>query len=97
MQDLIGYDAIIEDSMREVIVSILRKIEKNGLIGEHYFIIGFLTSSSGVEVPDSLKEKYPDEMTIAIQHQYRSLSVKENGFSISLSFGGKFEKTLRSI
>jgi hypothetical protein len=92
MQDLIGYDEIIESSMREVIHDILKKVEKSGLVGQHYFIIGFLTVFPGAKVPKILKDKYPEEMTIAIQHQYRGLSVTDDGFNISLSFGGKFEK-----
>jgi hypothetical protein len=92
MQDLIGYDEIIEESMREVIVAILKKIEKNGLVGEHYFLIGFLTVFPGAKVSKTLKEKYPEEMTIAIQHQYGGLEVTDEGFKITLSFSGKSEK-----
>jgi hypothetical protein len=92
MQDLIGYDEIIENSMRGVIFEALKKIEKSGLLGKHYFIITFLTRFPGATVPKTLSEKYPEEMTIAIQHQYKALSVTEDGFKISLSFGGKFEK-----
>jgi hypothetical protein len=92
MEDLVGYDEIIEESMREVICEILKRVQKNGLLGQHYFIIGFITVFPGVVIPESLKEKYPEEMTIAIQHQYRSLVVDDEGFKISLSFGGKFEK-----
>ena len=92
MQDLIGYDEIIENSMRSVIVETLKKIEKNGLPGKHYFIVTFLTRFPGALVPASLSEKYPDEMTIAIQYQYKSLVVEHDFFKVSLSFGGKYEK-----
>lgn len=91
-QDLIGYDDIIENSMRLVICETLKKIEKTGLLGEHYFIITFATKMSGVDVPESLKEKYPEEMTIVIQNQYKSLKVGQENFTISLSFNGKYEK-----
>ena len=92
MQDLIGYDEIIENSMRSVIYETLKKIEKTGLPGKHYFIITFLTRFPGVELPKSLVEKYPEEMTIAIQYQYKSLVVEQEQFKISLSFSGKNEK-----
>lgn len=92
MEDLIGYDEIIEKSMRDVIGETLRRVQKKGLIGGHYFIVTFITKFPEVAIPESLIEKYPEEMTIAIQHQYRSLVVDEMGFKISLSFGGKFEK-----
>jgi hypothetical protein len=92
MQDLIGYDEIIESSMRSVIYETLKKIEKTGLPGKHYFIVTFATKFSGVSIPKSLAEKYPEEMTIAIQYQFKSLVVDKEFFKISLSFGGKFEK-----
>lgn len=92
MQDLIGYDEIIENSMRSVIFETLKKIEKSGLPGKHYFVVTFLTQFPGVSVPKTILEKYPDEMTIAIQFQFKNLVVENNSFKISLSFGGKFEK-----
>jgi hypothetical protein len=92
MQDLIGYDEIIENSMRSVIYETLKKIEKTGLPGKHYFIVTFLTRFPGVSIPKHLIEKYPEEMTIAIQYQYKSLLVEQDSFKISLSFGGKNEK-----
>jgi hypothetical protein len=92
MQDLIGYDEIIENSMRLVILETLKKIEKTGLIGKHYFIVTFLTHFPEVSIPKHLLEKYPEEMTIAIQYQYKSLVVQDNLFKISLSFNGKYEK-----
>jgi len=92
MQDLIGYDEIIENSMRSVIFETLKKIEKPGLPGKHYFIITFLTRFPGASIPKTLSEKYPDEMTIAVQYQYKSLVVEHDFFKISLSFGGKYEK-----
>lgn len=94
MQDLIGYDEIIENSMRSVIHETLKKIEKTGLPGGHYFIINFLTRFPGVSIPKHLLEKYQEEMTIAIQYQYKSLVVEGEAFKISLSFGGKYEKLL---
>ena len=92
MQDLIGYDEIIENSMRSVIYETLKKIEKTGLPGKHYFIVTFLTRFSGVSIPKSLIEKYNEEMTIAVQYQYKSLVVEHDFFKISLSFAGKYEK-----
>ncbi|MES2961004.1 MAG: ClpXP protease specificity-enhancing factor SspB [Pseudomonadota bacterium] len=92
MQDLIGYDEIIENSMRSVIYETLKKIEKTGLPGKHYFIVTFLTRFPGVFIPKSLLEKYHEEMTIAVQYQYKSLVVEHDSFKISLSFAGKYEK-----
>lgn len=90
-QDLIGYDEIIENSMRSVISETLKKVQATGLMGDHYFVITFLTRFSGVKIPKKLSEKYQDEMTIVIQHQFKSLSVENDQFKVSLSFDGNFE------
>ncbi len=92
MKDLIGYDKIIENSMREVIKQVLVKTEKSGLIGEHYFVISFLTSNKGVKMPKKLKDKFPEEMTVVIQYQFNYLIARDNYFVVSLSFGGDFEE-----
>ncbi len=92
MQDLIGYDEIIENSMRTVIHETLKKVEKTGLLGKHYFVLTFLTNFPGLTIPKSLKEKYAEEMTIVIQHQYKTFVVEQDCFKISLSFSGKYEK-----
>jgi hypothetical protein len=92
MEDLIGYDEIIENSMRLVIFEALKKVEKNGLLGKHYFVITFSTRFSGIVLPKFLLEKYPEEMTIALQYQYKNLVVENECFKISLSFKGKYEK-----
>jgi hypothetical protein len=92
MQDLIGYDEIIENSMRSVIFETLKKVEKIGLPAKHYFVVTFLTRFPGVAIAKSLQEKYPEEMTIAIQYQYKNLIVDHDYFKISLSFNGKYEK-----
>lgn len=91
-QDLIGYDDIIEGSMRSVIYETLKKVEKTGLPGNHYFMVTFATRFPGVVLPKYLLEKFHEEMAIAIQFQYRGLVVGEDHFKISLSFGGKYEK-----
>lgn len=92
MQDLIGYDEIIEDSMRQVIYRTLKKIEKSGLPGKHYFMITFLLDYPGVKVSKAIKEKYHEEMSIAVQYQFRDLIVSENLFEITLSFSGKSQR-----
>ncbi len=91
-QDLIGYDEIIENSMRTVIYETLKKIEKNGLPGKHYFVISFLTNFPETKIPPRLKEKYSDEMTIVMQYQYKDLEVNHDEFIVSLSFAGRFER-----
>ena len=72
--------------MRGVVRDALRRIEKSGLIGAHHFYLTFKTHAEGVDIPDFLKEQYPDEMTIIIQHQYWALKVKEDYFEVTLTF-----------
>ena len=92
-EDKIGYDEIIEDAMRSVICETLRKVvHHNGLPGKHYLVITFLTHFPGAKVPANLLEKFPEEMTIALQFQFKNLVVREDRFDISLSFAGKYER-----
>src|SRR5690606_6932400 len=88
MEDLIGYDQIIENSMRNVIYEALKRVEKTGLPGNHHFVVSFTTNHPGVLIPQHLKEKFSEEMTIIIQHQFSSLIVGKNNFEITLSFSG---------
>ncbi len=85
-EDLLRYDLMIETALREVVYQTMTKVAKDGLPGEHHFYITFLTRDPGVEIPDYLREQYPEEMTIVLQHQYYNLKVDKQGFSVSLSF-----------
>jgi len=88
MQDKIGYDIIIESAMRDVVSNVLKKVKNKGLKGEHHFVITFSTKHSGVIVSEAIKQRFPSEMTIIIQHQFQSLQVLDNCFKITLSFSG---------
>src|SRR6202451_4190980 len=85
-KDFIGYQALTDSALRGVVRDALRRIEKSGLIGAHHFYLTFKTHFEGVDIPDFLKEQYPDEMTIIIQHQYWALKVKEDYFEVTLTF-----------
>jgi uncharacterized protein len=85
-KDFIGYQALTDSALRGVVRDALRRIEKSGLIGAHHFYLTFKTHFEGVEIPDFLKEQYPDEMTIIIQHQYWALKVKDDYFEVTLTF-----------
>lgn len=93
-QDLIRYDILAQDALRGVIRKVLSEVTKTGLPGEHHFFITFLTSAPGVRVSARLREKYPDLMTIVIQHQYWDLNVTDTGFEIGLSFSDIPERLL---
>ena len=85
-KDFIGYQALTDSALRGVVRDALRRIEKSGLIGAHHFYLTFKTHADGVDIPDFLKEQYPDEMTIIIQHQYWALKVKDDYFEVTLTF-----------
>ena len=85
-KDFIGYQALTDSALRGVVRDALRRIEKSGLIGAHHFYLTFKTHADGVDIPDFLKEQYPDEMTIIIQHQYWALKVKDDYFELTLTF-----------
>jgi hypothetical protein len=93
-QDLMGYEAMAQEALRGVIKAALKRAaEPQGLPGAHHFYITFKTRGAGVTAPPDLAEKYPDEMTIVLQHQYWDLAPGETFFSVTLRFGGQ-PKTL---
>jgi hypothetical protein len=78
--------------MRNAVKNILLKIQNNGLQGDHHFVISFLTNNKEVKISKELKQKFPKEMVIVLQHQFKDLKVNDDGFSVSLSFNGIYEK-----
>ncbi len=88
---MINYDELVQNALRGVVIAVLKDVEKNGLPGEHHFYIAFKTHAEGVEISPHLKSRYPDEMTIVVQHRYWGLKVDENQFEIGLSFNQKPE------
>lgn len=84
--DKIDYDHLVEDALRAVPKKVLKKAEKSGLPGEHYFYITFKTQHPDVVLPDHLRATHPEEMTIVIQYQFRDLEVDKRCFSVTLSF-----------
>ncbi len=85
-KDLIGYDGLVDAALRGVVRQALRDVAERGLLGAHHLYISFHTGDPGVDIPDFLRERYPDEMTIVLQHQYWGLDVRDDAFSIGLSF-----------
>ena len=88
-ESLIPYDEIVQDALRAVVGRVLGEVElSGGLPGEHHFYITFKTRAPGVSIPKHLMERFPDEMTIVIQHRFWDLKVEDDSFSVGLSFGG---------
>jgi hypothetical protein len=84
----IDYAKLQQEAMRGVVRAVLQRIVKTGLPGEHHFYISFLTQAQGVILSKRLKEKYPSEMTIVLQHRFWDLIVSEDRFEVKLTFDG---------
>jgi uncharacterized protein len=93
-KDLIRYDLLVQDALKGVVRRVLIDAGKDGLPGEHHFYISFRTDFPGVRLSNRLREKYPQEMTIVLQHQFWDLGVTEHAFEIGLSFSGVPERLL---
>lgn len=85
-EDLIRYDILTQEALRGVIKRVLEEVMNCGLPGEHHFFITFDTNHPGVRLSKRMKERYPEDMTIVIQHTYWDLEVNEGSFKIDLSF-----------
>jgi uncharacterized protein len=83
---LIPYDDVVQEALRAVVGRVLGDVCKNGLPGDHHFYITFKTRAPGVAIPVHLMERFPDEMTIVVQHKYWDLKVDTEHFEIGLSF-----------
>ena len=87
----INYKALIENAMLNMVKDILKKISQSGLPKNNHFLITFFSNSKGVIIPDWMKEKYPDKMTIIIRNWFENLKVTEKKFEISLNFNNTVE------
>lgn len=92
VQDLIRYDILAQEALRGVIRKVLAEVAATGLPGNHHFFITFLTGAPGVRISSRLKEKYPEQMTVVLQHQFWDMLVTDQLFEIGLSFGDVPEK-----
>ncbi|OHV76558.1 SspB family protein [Rhizobium sp. LCM 4573] len=92
-QDHIRYDILAQDALRGVIRKVLAEVAATGrLPGDHHFFITFLTGAPGVRISQHLKAKYPEQMTIVVQHQFWDLKVTDTMFEIGLSFSDTPER-----
>jgi len=87
----IEYGNLMHAAMRGLIQKVLTQVAKNGLPGDHHFFISFDTGHPDVELADWLSDRFPDDMTIVIQHWYDALTVSDEGFAITLNFGDQAE------
>ena len=86
MARTIDYGSLMHSAMRSLIQKVLTDVQQNGLPGEHHFFITFDTMHPDVEIADWLSDRYPEEMTIVLQHWFQGLEVSDEGFAVTLSF-----------
>jgi len=91
-KDALRYDEMVEEALRGVVRKALTEAAEQGLPGAHHFYITFETGHPHVAIADHLKSRYPEEMTIVLQHQFWGLEVEESRFSVTLSFNDRHER-----
>jgi hypothetical protein len=94
MARTIDYGTLMHRAMRGLIQTVLADVARDGLPGAHHFFITFDTTYPGVELADWLRERYPTEMTVVIQHWFENLTVTDDHFTITLNFGNQPEPML---
>ena len=87
MTRVIDYGNLMHKAMRSLIHEVLTDVAADGLPGEHHFFITFDTGHPDVDIADWLRDRYPGEMTVVMQHWYENLDVRPEGFSVTLNFG----------
>lgn len=92
MTRTIDYGAMMHRAMRSLIQEVLQDVATHGLPGEHHFLITFDTRHEGVSMADWLRERYPDQMMIVMQHWFDDLQVGDHGFEVTLNFGDQPER-----
>ena len=82
----LNYGRFMEKAMRGVMAEVLGQVARQGLPGDHYFYITFATDHPGVDMPDWLRKRYPDEMMIVLQEWFEDLAVMGDRFRVTLNF-----------
>jgi hypothetical protein len=93
-QQAIRYDLLVQDALRGMVRDLLIKVAREGLPGDHHFFITFKTHAPGVQLSARMKARYPDEITIVLQHQFWDLIVSDKQFEVGLSFSNIPERLI---
>jgi hypothetical protein len=91
-EQVIRYDLLACEALRGIVRTVLQRVHKKGLPGDHHFLITFDTTASGTIISKRLKDQYPEEMIIVIQHQFWDLLVYDDRFEVKLSFNNVPER-----
>lgn len=88
------YDVMVEAALRGVMRDALTHVIEHGLPGAHHFYLSFRTGHPGVQIDQSLKARFPEEMTIVLQHQFWDLAVEDDKFAVTLSFSNARQRLI---
>ena len=83
-----NYTDLVETAVKGVVINLLEEVAKNGMPGDNHFYITFRTDRDDVKIPGFLRDRYPEVMTIVLQHQFYNLFVYPTEFSVGLKFNG---------
>ena len=84
----LDYPRMVQDALRWVVRRSLEYVQHHGLPGEHHFYLAFSTVAPGVGISEDLRRRYPEQITIVLQHDFRELEVDGDFFAVTLRFGG---------
>lgn len=93
-KDLIRYDLLVQEALKGVVRKVIADAGRDGLPGDHHFYVSFRTDFPGVRLSQRMRDKYPEEMTIVLQHQFWDMGITEHSFEVGLSFSGIPERLL---
>lgn len=91
-EDRNRYDQYVDEALRGVARRVLQDVARDGLAGNHHFYISFRTAAPGVSIPEYLRSRYPEEITIVLQHQFWGLEIEDKQFSVTVSFNKQNER-----
>lgn len=92
MTGSIDYGGMMHRAMQGLIADVLASVAETGLPAGHHFFITFDTRDPDVEMADWLRERYPEDMTIVLQHWFDALEVTHDRFAVTLNFGNQPER-----
>jgi uncharacterized protein len=84
----IDYGKLLQRALRSVVRDVLERTAREGLPGDHHFYLSLRTDHPGTRLPPFLRQRFPEEITIVLQHDYRDLAVEDDGFAVTLRFDG---------
>ncbi len=85
----IDYQNLLDSALKSVVKDALIHAQLNGLGDGTHFYITFKTRAAGVVLPDFLRIRYPDIMTIVLQYSYNNLNVSDKEFGVQLTFDSR--------